>query len=300
MNEMAAALCAVLIASMPIARAANSSRFATLGDGIRIHYTVTGEGEPALIFVHGWACDETVWEAQVNDLSRTTRCLTIDLPGHGQSDKPQIDYTMHLYAEAIDAVMRDAGMQSAVLVGHSNGTPVIRQFYREHPGKVRALVIVDGALRPLADAATIHKFLEPFHGADYPQMVDKFVTGLTGTIKDEALRERIKATIKRTPQFVSVTELESTTDPELWKPDKIEVPVLMIMAKQPAWTPDYEKFVRELVPNLDYQIWENVSHFLMMEEPEVQRGDTFFFKAPRSLKWKKRESSPQIPDSAKK
>jgi len=42
----------------------------------------------------------------------------------------------------------------------------------------------------------------------------------------------------------------------------------MILAKQPAWSADYEQFVRGIVPNLDYQVWEGVSHFLMMEKPE--------------------------------
>ena len=41
----------------------------------------------------------------------------------------------------------------------------------------------------------------------------------------------------------------------------------MILAKQPVWTAEYEQFVRGLVPKVDYQVWENVSHFLMMEKP---------------------------------
>lgn len=237
-------------------------------DGNKIHYTVYGSGEPTVVFIHGWACDETVWSGQSASLGDKMRCLTIDLPGHGQSDKPEIPYTMPLYARAIDAVLRDAQVSSAFLVGHSNGTPVIRQFYREFPAKVSGLVIVDGALRPMADAATIKKFLEPFHGPDYPQLAARFVEGLTGTINDQSLRERIKTTILKTPQHVAVSELESTIDPELGKPDRIDVPVLMILAKQPAWTSDYEKFVRELVPHLDYQMWENVSHFIMMEKPD--------------------------------
>ncbi|HSP45650.1 MAG TPA: alpha/beta hydrolase, partial [Chthoniobacterales bacterium] len=52
-----------------------------------------------------------------------------------------------------------------------------------------------------------------------------------------------------------------------WKPDKINLPVLMILAKQPAWSAEYEQFVRGIVPDLDYQTWEGVSHFLMMEKP---------------------------------
>jgi pimeloyl-ACP methyl ester carboxylesterase len=41
----------------------------------------------------------------------------------------------------------------------------------------------------------------------------------------------------------------------------------MVLAKQPAWTPEYEQFVRSLVANLDYEVWDNVSHFVMMEKP---------------------------------
>ena len=48
---------------------------------------------------------------------------------------------------------------------------------------------------------------------------------------------------------------------------RIEVPVLVILAKQPAWSPEYETFVRGLIPKLDYQVWEDVSHFLMMDKP---------------------------------
>lgn len=61
--------------------------------------------------------------------------------------------------------------------------------------------------------------------------------------------------------------MEGTLDPELWRPDKITVPVLMILAKQPFWNAEYETFVRGLVPDLDYQTWEGVSHFLMMDKP---------------------------------
>ena len=42
----------------------------------------------------------------------------------------------------------------------------------------------------------------------------------------------------------------------------------MVLAKQPAWSAEYEQFVRGLVSDLDYQMWEGVSHFLMMEQPE--------------------------------
>jgi pimeloyl-ACP methyl ester carboxylesterase len=242
------------------------SRFVAV-EGTKVHYTNYGSGNTALVFIHGWACDETSWDGQTPELAETMRPITIDLPGHGQSDKPQIAYTMDLYARAIDAVLGDAKVSKAVLVGHSNGTPVIRNYYRRFPEKVAALVIVDGALRPFVDASNIDKFLAPLRGPNYSEAAGQFIGRMTKPIADEALRERIKKMMLSTPQHVAVSEFEGSADPQVWTPDKIEAPVLMILAKQPVWTEEYEQFVRSIVPNLDYQLWENVSHFLMLEKP---------------------------------
>ena len=244
----------------------SDSHFVEL-DGAKVHYTNYGKGETALFFVHGWACDETVWQEQAPVLAEKMRVITVDLPGHGQSDKPHVPYTMDLYARAIDAVLRDANVSSVVLVGHSNGVPVIRQFYRHFPKKVRALLIVEGGLRPFVDAAGMEKFIGPLRGDNYAEAAGKFIDGMTQPIKDAKLRDRIKALMLRTPQYVAISEFEGTADPALWKPDKIDVPVLMILAKQPVWTAEYEQFARSLAPNLDYQVWENVSHFVMTEKP---------------------------------
>lgn len=246
---------------------AAESRFANLG-GTRIHYTEYGRGENALVLVHGWNCDETFWAAQTAALGGKFHVITIDLPGHGQSDKPRISYTMEHHARAIDAVLSDAKVKAAVLAGHSNGTPVIRQFYREFPGKTLGLIIIDGSLRPLGDNAMMEKFIAPLRGPDYETVVGRFVDAMVRSIQDGALRDKIKSAMAHAPQHVAVSEMEGLLDPELWRADKIKVPVLMILAKQPSWTPEYESFVRDLVPGVDYRVWEGVSHFLMMEKPD--------------------------------
>jgi pimeloyl-ACP methyl ester carboxylesterase len=66
-----------------------------------------------------------------------------------------------------------------------------------------------------------------------------------------------------------VGAMDGMVDPAIWKTqDKINLPALALMAKNPQWTAEYEKFVRELAPGVDYQMWDGVSHFLMMDEPE--------------------------------
>ena len=127
-----------------------ASRFTSLG-GSRVHYKNYGKGSEAIVFVHGWTCDTTFWDGQRPAFEKQLHTILVDLPGHGLSDKPQTAYTMDLFARAVKAVLDDAGVRKAVLVGHSMGTPVIRQFYRKYPDQVRGLVIVDGALTSFID-----------------------------------------------------------------------------------------------------------------------------------------------------
>src|SRR5262245_60780291 len=90
------------------------SRFTSL-DHIRIHYETYGEGRAALVLIHGWSCNVDYWRNQIPDFAKQRRVIAIDLPGHGKSDKPEIAYTMDLFARAVDAVLRDAGVERAVL-----------------------------------------------------------------------------------------------------------------------------------------------------------------------------------------
>jgi pimeloyl-ACP methyl ester carboxylesterase len=61
--------------------------------------------------------------------------------------------------------------------------------------------------------------------------------------------------------------MEGMADPTIWGDDKVNVPVLAIMAKNPFFPPDIEQQSRALVANLDFRTWEGVGHFLMMEKP---------------------------------
>lgn len=268
MRNLIAFLFLVAVASSTLAKPiVSDSKFADV-DHLKVHYTNYGKGDTALVFVHGWACDETVWAEQAPALAEKIRVITIDLPGHGQSDKPStIEYDKDLYTRAIDGTAKDAAVKSLVLVAHSNGAPFVREYYRKFPAKVKALVIVEGPLHAMFDRDTMEKFVVPLKGDNYPEGAGRVIAGMTSPVKDAALRGKIKTLMMKTPQYVAVSEFEATADEDLWKEDKIDVPLLMILAKQPAWSPEYEQFVRRLAPKVDYQVWENISHFLMMEKP---------------------------------
>ncbi len=262
-------LCGLML--MPTAAAQKQSqtesRFATL-DGARIHYQNYGKGRDALVLIHGWTCSIEYWRDLIPDLSKRSRVIAIDLPGHGQSDKPQVAYTMDLFARAVDAVLRDAGVKRAVLVGHSMGTPIARQFYRKYPQKTLAIVIVDGALRPFGDKKLMEGFIAPLRGPNYKEAGAGMLAGMGGPTLSSELKERIQASFLNTPQYVLVSAMEGMADESIWGQDKINVPVLAIMTKSPFWPADTEQFYRSIAPRLDFQRWDGVGHFLMMERPK--------------------------------
>src|SRR4051812_17419490 len=255
--------CAVVMASFSCANVSNAET-AKLDD-IKIHYESIGTGADAIVLVHGWTCDANSWRAQLNAFPNQ-RVIVLDLPGHGQSDKPHIDYSIPLFARAVDAVMRDAKIERAVLVGHSMGTPIIREFYRLFPQKTRALVIVDGALRPMMPKQQSDQFLAGI-SADYPNMASAMMDGMLKPMRDENARAQIRASTLATPDYVAISGVRAMMDESLYRPDRIDVPVLAVLAKSPFWAADTETFLRSVPPDLEFHMLEGVSHFLMLDIP---------------------------------
>jgi pimeloyl-ACP methyl ester carboxylesterase len=247
------------------------SQYAKL-DGIRVHYKSLGEGETALVFIHGWTCNLTFWRTQVPAFAGKIRMILIDLPGHGQSDKPEINYTMDLFARAVDAVLRDAGVEKAVLVGHSMGTPVARQFYRLFPKKAVAIVAVDGPLRAPANMkpAYVDQFVARYSAPRFKESVSKVVDSMFPKQTPPELRDQVKSAMQSTPPHVAQSAMRAMYDPAIWEEGKISVPVLAIMAnKRQFGTPDYERYIRKLCPDVDFVAIDGVGHFLMLDKPDA-------------------------------
>ncbi|MCI0491125.1 MAG: alpha/beta hydrolase [Blastocatellia bacterium] len=242
-------------------------------DNHRIHYKSHGTGDEALVFVHGGVGNMNIWRLQVPAFKDKKRIILIDLPGHGQSDKPRITYSMDVFARAIDAVLNEAKVKKAVLIGISMGTPVIRQFYRLYPEKTKALVFIDGPLRPLAPSEEIgQEFIAQFRGPDYMEAARQFNAGLMTAKIPAEMREQILACWADTPQHVILSVLEQVTLPDaapsIWKPDQIKVPVLAVYTKNFYVPEDNERYLRSIAPATEYHAWGDVGHAIMVEKPD--------------------------------
>jgi pimeloyl-ACP methyl ester carboxylesterase len=246
-----------------------TSHFAKLGTN-RIHYAIGGTGEKTLVFVHGWAGNVDFWREQTPVFLDKAKLVLIDLPGHGKSDKPRTSYTIDSFADAVVAVMRDAKVEKATLIGHSMGVPVICRAYAKAPTMVTALVPVDGVLRkPNFTPEQVERFVAPLRGPGYREHTTNFIGSMISNPGMETLRARVLADVFATPQHVmssAMEEMVSAAQPN-WDLKKVDIPVLIINAKNPMWTPEYQAYAEGLSPKAEYRVIEGPGHFLMLEKP---------------------------------
>lgn len=113
-------------------------------DGCRLYYEDHGQGE-ALLLVHGLGSSTQDWEYQIPHLARSRRVLSLDLRGHGQSDKPRQRYSMAGFAADVAALIEHLQLANVHLVGISMGGMVGFQLGVERPELLRSLCIVNSA-----------------------------------------------------------------------------------------------------------------------------------------------------------
>jgi pimeloyl-ACP methyl ester carboxylesterase len=245
------------------------SHFIKLGTN-QVHYVTAGRGNRTLVFIHGWSGNLGFWREQVPAFAGKARLILIDLPGHGQSDKPHTAYTMDFFAGAVLAVMRDVQVDKAALVGHGMGVAVICRLYQEAPEQVAALVAVDGSMRrPKRTPEETERFIAPFCAPDYRENTKHYIGMMfPGT---EALRDQVLAEVLSTPQFVMVGAMKGMygDDQRDWDLKKVSIPVLVINSKNQmlSWSDEYKEYVRSLSPQTDYLLFEGASRYLMLEKP---------------------------------
>ena len=113
-------------------------------DGVQIYYEVHGSGPP-LILTHGYSSTSEMWQGQVEALAKQHKLVLWDMRGHGRSDYPADAgaYSEALTIADIAALLDAIGTERAIVGGLSLGGYMSLAFYRAHPERVRALLIID-------------------------------------------------------------------------------------------------------------------------------------------------------------
>jgi pimeloyl-ACP methyl ester carboxylesterase len=233
-----------------------------------IHSSSVGAG-PTIVFVHGWTCDSSSWTGQVPAFAKDHRVITIDLPGHGRSASPRDGkLSMDLFARAVEAVRAEAGAgaERIVLVGHSMGAPVIRQYAHLYPQHVAGLDAVDGPLDLRAFAERPPGFPPPLTGPEGRAAREGMIRSMFIAETPAALQEKILTMMLAAPEATAVGAMNAMFDPAVQWTDVVSAPALSVYAGT-ANVPDAAA-TKELYPNHDATQVPGTGHFLMMEKPD--------------------------------
>lgn len=112
-------------------------------NGIKLAYDDRGAGDPTIVFVHGWTCNRSFLAPQAEHFAKRHRVVSVDLRGHGESDKPLGAYPITAYADDIAYLIDQLGLRKVVAVGHSMGGLTVAQLAASHPDCVAAIVLVE-------------------------------------------------------------------------------------------------------------------------------------------------------------
>jgi len=164
-----------------------------VSDATRLRYVRAGAGAPALVFVHGFGCSRTDWDAQLAHFAPAHDCVACDLRGHGETPGRAEDSSIETYGADVAALLRALELPRAILVGHSMGCRVVLQAALDAPQRVAALVLIDGSRLATGDAGAAETSAKQAITASggYARFVQALFDGMFLPTSDPALRARI-------------------------------------------------------------------------------------------------------------
>lgn len=162
---------------------------------------------PVLVLLHGWGCDHSTLSRQRSHFEGTHRVINVDLLGHGQSDKPDQEYTVAGYADDVVWMLDCLGIERASFLGHSMGGAITLEVGFQHPERVSAAVLIDTAFQ--APAAVERRLAPLLPGLQEPEYAQAYRNIMEALSLDSDLSELapVLSTLPRAPQHVLLSAL---------------------------------------------------------------------------------------------
>lgn len=253
-----------------------ATHFATSSDSVSIAYQVAGDRRaPTVVFVHGWMCDRTYWNQQMEYFAPQYHVVTVDLAGHGESGVGRDQWSIEAFADDVVAVVEALESERLLLVGHSLGGPVVVEAARHLPDRVEGIVGVDtffdfwAQTTEQGESTLLQSFRKDFQGAAEEWVSDQMF--LPGT--DSAFVNRIARDMAAGPKEVGIGAMKGA-DP--WFIDhfperisKMDVPIGVIQSELNSQLLSVVDSVGSARGPLRIRLIPGTGHFLMQERPEA-------------------------------
>jgi pimeloyl-ACP methyl ester carboxylesterase len=247
---------------------------------IDIYYEVHGHGED-LLLIAGFAGSTRVWFRQIPELSRWYRVIAFDNRGSGESDKPDIPYSMSLFARDTVGLLDALDIDNAHIYGISMGGMIAQEFALRYPERVNSLTLgctsCGGRQFVLPDQETLDFLLNIKHvGQLTPE--ERIIKTLPYSYTQEFIdrnpdivQEYISIRVAQWPplhSFLRQAEAVVTHNTYDRLPD-IAAPTLVISGDADRQVPvENSKILASRIPGAELVILDNMGHGLPVEAAE--------------------------------
>ena len=254
-----------------------------------IHHTDYPGVEPAILFVHGFTCDETDWSHQVEHFGAAgQRVITVDLPGHGKAVGYNTgNLTMEAMSNEVVTLLHHLQVKSTIVVGHSMGTIIATEIATQAPEMVVGIALIDGSRKARGDAEeAVAKSKAQFKQVGFTQcMTATFEPMFLPDHSDEKQKRRIINRACAQPEQTSIAILLSAVR---WSAahfedrfSQLKVPVQVVQSshrgeghhQRVAVTPnmyiEWHHELKKLGVDAEFDLVTDCGHFTMLDKPDV-------------------------------
>jgi pimeloyl-ACP methyl ester carboxylesterase len=236
-------------------------------EGLSLYFERSGEGEPEMLFVHGWCCDLNAFRPQIDHFARTNAVTALDLRGCGRSDQPERGYTVPDFADDLARFCTEIGIEKPVVIGHSLGGMIAVELAARHPSVPRALVLVDpGPIDPSPETVKVFEALaEQLEGPSGEDVRRAFIGDMGA--RDPEMARWIVNLMCAPPLPIAAAMIRGLN---AWNGvgafGLCELPTLLLRA---SLVPQPEALrLREIKPDLEVGVTIGAGHFHQLEVPE--------------------------------
>ncbi|MFW5967906.1 MAG: alpha/beta fold hydrolase [Persicimonas sp.] len=235
-------------------------------DDVEIPYRVLGEGDRDLLLVHGWMVSGAVFDDLIEELDQTRwRIVVPDLRGASEASRTAPGYELTDYVADVHAVVEDAGLDSAVVVGHSMGGQIAQLFAAEHPEHVERLVLLCPV--PVAGMELPPEADQLFKNSGQDREAQASILQMACLDLEEAARNRLLDDAGKIPSdCIRGSYLAWTSGGPTARLADIEAPTLVVGSDDPFLPPDFlNQAVVEPIAKARFERVEGAGHYVQIE-----------------------------------
>ena len=247
----------------------------------RNNVNVTGSGKRAIMFAHGFGCDQAMWAPVAKNFERDFRVVLFDYVGHGQSDLSAYSVERYSslsgYADDVVEIGHTLGLENAVFVGHSVSAMIGALATLKAPDMFSDLVMVGPSPRYIDD--------EGYHGGFSREQIDELLEFLADNHLgwSAAMAPAIMGNPDRPELSGRLENSFCNTDPEIARDfarvtflsdnradlERIAARTLVLQCSNDIIAPvEVGEFMHASLPNSDYRLLQATGHCPNLSAPE--------------------------------